>query len=115
MHGMIVGRTQSLAEAFNINLDTYTGRTSAYLWPRVHENQYDRETLQHLMEAIEHNNESSFITNLVHFATSFDSETTGPKAAFIDAFTFLYVTKNFPSEALRQLYFHFILRCGQIH
>ncbi|MEO5970928.1 MAG: IPT/TIG domain-containing protein [Bdellovibrionia bacterium] len=90
-------------------------RTDYDYWPMVHTNPHDKEVMIRIIESIETNNVNQFISYLIEFATSFNEELTGPKSAFIDTFTFLFVTKYFPNEAVRQLYYHFILRCGQIH
>lgn len=68
-----------------------------------------------LMNSMRIENETDFVQHMVEFATLFGHQFAAPKRGFIDSFTVLYVTKNFPSEGLMQSYYHFILRCGHLH
>jgi hypothetical protein len=67
------------------------------------------------MQAIETNDEVEFLKNLLLLATRFDRAHSNPKNGFIESFTYLFVTKEFPSVGIRQNYLHFILRCGGIY
>jgi hypothetical protein len=77
--------------------------------------QYHSDKFKMLLESIKHNDQKYFVENVVTLATLFDKDHRESKSAFTDAFTVLFVTKNFPSEGIRQNYYHFILRCGHIH
>jgi hypothetical protein len=68
-----------------------------------------------IMNGIETDNEGQFFQGIIGLATVFNRDRMNAKQGLIEAFTHLYVTKEFPSEEVRQSYFHFILRCGQIY
>jgi hypothetical protein len=65
-----------------------------------------------LLRAVASNDESAFLTNLINLATKFDSGHSEAKSGFIDGYSFLFVTKQFPSLGNRQANYHFSLRCG---
>ena len=68
-----------------------------------------------LLTAIQENNQNEAMNRIATLATHFDRNHSVAKTSFIDTFTFLYVTKEFPSEGMLITYLHFILRCGHIH
>ncbi len=72
------------------------------------------ETFSFLLTAIAENNEDDFIHHAVSLATLYTSHVTEAKRGFINVFTYLFVTKNFPSAGIRQIYFDFILTCGYL-
>lgn len=68
-----------------------------------------------LLESIKQNNEETFLSKMMALVNSFDHNHSEARVGFIDAFTTLFVTKQFPSVGMRQRYFHFVLRCGGIY
>ena len=75
---------------------------------------YDSEQFSALMTAIAGNAEEAAVAAIVNIACNFDYQHAEAKRGFMDAFSFLFVNKQFPSEGLRQNYLHFVLRCGHI-
>ena len=75
---------------------------------------YDSQELTAVLEATRRNETAGFTNALLNLSCQFSARRAEAKAGLIDAFTFLFVTKEFPSEGLRQKYLHFILQCGHI-
>ncbi len=68
-----------------------------------------------LMNAIKHNDEMQFLNIMIQLATVFNYSRREARNGFIEAYTYLYVAKKFPNEAIRKRYLHFTLRCGGIY
>ncbi len=86
-----------------------------YFWLRINDNPRDRTVFLSMLDSIRTQNESNFLESMMDLATSFTRDLVAPKNVFIQAFSFLYVTKQFPSIGVLMQYCHFSLRCGQIH
>jgi hypothetical protein len=78
-------------------------------------NPMDSQEFNELMDSLENKNEAQFIERLVNLASHFNLEHSEAKNGFLDGFTHLFVTDFFPSEGMRQCYFHYLLRCGHLH
>ena len=68
-----------------------------------------------IMNATASNNEEAFLNEIVNYATLFGPGLTEAKRGFIDTFSYLFVTKRFPSEGIRNRYSHYLFRCGGIY
>jgi hypothetical protein len=88
---------------------------AVYLHERVEGRYLHREVFRNILTAIEDNNEDLFYENAVRFAAFFDQAHVQARRGFLDTFSHLFVTKEFPSEGLRQQYLHFTLRCGGLY
>lgn len=96
------GRTAPDRDAYlNVNRDSGRGR-GHWLFFR-------------LMDAIYDQDQAYLIDTLSDISAEFGEAHAGARVAFLDSFLTVFITKRFPSPALRDSYFHFILRCGQIH
>jgi hypothetical protein len=85
-----------------------------YDHPCLFRNRIHLRSFLSMMNAIETNNEESFIHSLLHLATAFRQYRINAKLEFIEAFTHLYVTKEFPSREISQSYFYLIVHCGEL-
>ena len=87
----------------------------------LHTNPFDRLQFMHMLNAIvmtphSETTETAFITALVELITSVGSNNhfRSFKNTLLDVFSTLYVTHQFPNEALLQHFSHFALRCGHM-
>ncbi len=87
--------------------------TDYNIW--LYDNTYDYITLLSVLEAIESQTIDHFIHQMVSFISSFPENEYAARQGFLESFTHLYVTGLFPSEGIRQTYYHFILRCGHLY
>jgi hypothetical protein len=67
------------------------------------------------LDAVEFNQEDRAYETLLALVLKFDSHHAEARKGMIEVFTHFFVTKEFPSEGVRQNYLHFILRCGHIY
>lgn len=73
-----------------------------------------KESFQQMLNAIEEEDQDTFVSNLAVLATYFDEKHRSESLDFIKTFSHLFVTHQFPSEGCRQMYFNAILRSGEI-
>lgn len=81
----------------------------------IHNSMYDRNLFLQLLEAIRESNEDKFINAMSKMMAGFPDNLSEARNGFKESFTTLFVTGKLPSNGLRDLYCHFIMRCGQIH
>ncbi len=96
--------------------------SSGYYWDErnggtinIHTKQGHWRMFLGLMKSIMESNGEAFLNDLIILATQFDLQHSNARSGFIEVFTFLFVTKQFPSVGTRQSYFHFLLRCGGVY
>ena len=75
----------------------------------------DYRQFENFLDAVQHNQEPLATESILALALKFDSRHAEARKGFVETFTFLFVTKEFPSEGIRQNYLHFLLRCGGIY
>ena len=94
----------------------YDISTNIIIFIIIHTEWYDHIIFNNILLSIKNQNKNDFIENLILLATAFSKgkDLFQSKIGFIEAFTYLYVTYNFPSEGIAHNYFHFILNCGHI-
>lgn len=73
-----------------------------------------KEYFSNMMNAIEQNDQDAFIKNIVQLSKNFKDKEVKEKFYFLKAFSQLFVTKYFPSQGVRQLFLHSILRDATI-
>ncbi len=81
----------------------------------LYNNPFDLWAMEKVLDSIRKNDEGEFLEAALNFLTSFPKHSIENKKGFLDSFSRLFVTKEFPSEGIRQSYYHFILRCGHLH
>lgn len=80
----------------------------------VNSNAYDRSVLVDLLVALKTQNKTDFISACVKIHTILGSLEQA-KNGFISTFSHLFVTHYFPSAGCKGKYYHYLLRCGQVH
>lgn len=93
----------------------YTSPMSLNGQLNVNSCQRDRKQFNLLLNSICENTENEFLQQMVRLSTSFELKKAEAKTGFIETFTYLFITKEFPSLGIRQKYCHYILRCGTIN
>ncbi|MEB0138064.1 hypothetical protein QN363_03415 [Undibacterium sp. CCC2.1] len=83
----------------------------------VHQAQFDRNLFASVLEACKQGHEQSFISAMGRLEAGWPTPSglDVARQTFRETFTHLFVTGQFPSEWIKREYYHFILRCGQIH
>ena len=81
----------------------------------IHRNPTDGNSMEQILLAIRDDNERVFLSNTINFASGYPEINSIARRAFIDSFSNLFITKQFPSIGSRQAFFHFILRCGHLY
>lgn len=80
----------------------------------VNSNVYDRSVFVDLLVALKTQNRSDFIVacNKIQTILGVLEEA---KNGFISTFSHLFITHYFPSKGCKEKYYHYLLRCGQVH
>ena len=76
---------------------------------------YTGTLFYNILDAVESNNETVFLQNMINLATAFHPSSIQARNGFIETYTFLFVAKRFPSAGVRQRYVHFTLACGAVY
>jgi hypothetical protein len=80
----------------------------------VNSNVYDRSVFVDLLVALKTQNKADFISACVKIHTILGSLEEA-KNGFVSTFAHLFVTHHFPSAGCKGKYYHYLLRCGQVH
>jgi hypothetical protein len=80
----------------------------------VNSNVYDRSVFVDLLVALKTQNKADFISACVKIHTILGSLEEA-KNGFVSTFSHLFVTHHFPSAGCKGQYYHYLLRCGQVH
>ena len=83
----------------------------------VHSSRTDRALLSQVLSACKQGDEAAFLAAMADFQAGWPTPgpLDGARLTFQEEFVQLFVTGYFSSEWIKREYYHFILRCGQIH
>ena len=83
----------------------------------VHSSRIDRALFSQVLCACKQGDEAAFLVAMADFQAGWPAPgpLDGARVTFQEEFVQLFVTGCFSSEWIKREYYHFILRCGQIH
>ena len=110
--GRVVGHYYNVRYFYSDHFGTGNGLHIHDAFPAASQRQ--GQAFTNVLNAIRDNDEMQLLVNMVNLATAFHPNNITARNGFIEAYTFLYVAKQFPSLVTRQ-YYRFTLRCGGIY